>query len=429
MDSKRRTFLIILLTQTFSMIGSRLTSVGIGIWVFQTTGNTTPLLLAAFFNELPGMLAGSIVGVWVDRWDRRKVLILADSGQALGSLMLFAVIAAGRFEIWHLYLVALVQGMFGLFQSPTQNAVTTLLIPTDWRERANALRSMSHPLAGITAPALAGLLFVLVGVTGIILIDLATFLVAVAAVALVHIPTPPISAEAEEARGGWWSELVGGLRFFITRRALLIFLAYTALINFMLNGPLEITIPYLIRKTGSEQLAGTILAIMSAGEFLGTVLMAAVGWVERRVNWLLGGFLLVGIAFLVYGVASSAWLLALSLFLMMVPLQVYMLQTSLLQVKAPPDLQGRIFGLIEQVYFLGSTSSFALTGWLVDHYLEPAVGSPGWSAWAPLVGSVPGSGMGLLLFWTGAIIIAATLLMFASSRIRHLERDLPDWIV
>ena len=61
-------FYALLLTQTFSLIGSRMTTVAIGIFIFRETGQTAPLLLISFFNELPGMLVGGLAGVLVDRW-------------------------------------------------------------------------------------------------------------------------------------------------------------------------------------------------------------------------------------------------------------------------------------------------------------------------------------------------------------------------
>lgn len=151
-------FYIILITQTISLVGSRMTAVAVGIWVFKETGSTTPLLLAVFFAELPGMLAGSVAGVLVDRWDRRRVLMLSDAGQAAGTLLLLASFLSGRFELWHLYAVSLLQGCFAILQGPARDAATTLLVPKAQRERANGIQQMSFPLAGVVAPVLAGTL-------------------------------------------------------------------------------------------------------------------------------------------------------------------------------------------------------------------------------------------------------------------------------
>src|SRR5688572_12913873 len=184
------TFYIIVITQTLSLIGSRMTSIGIGIWLFNTSGNTAPLLLMAFFNELPGMLGSSLAGVFVDRWPRRQVLILADLGQAAGSLLLMLSFLSGQFQLWQLYLIVLLQGVFAILQHPAQEAAITMLVPEQHRERANAIQQMAFPLAGVVAPVLAGLVYVVAGIAGVIALDLATFLVAVVAICLIHIPEP-----------------------------------------------------------------------------------------------------------------------------------------------------------------------------------------------------------------------------------------------
>jgi hypothetical protein len=102
---------------------------------------------------------------------------------------------------------------------------------------------------------------------------------------------------------------------------------------------------------------------------------------------------------------------------------------SILQVKSPPDLQGRIFALNDQLGFIGSTASFALTGYLVDHVVNPSVRTQAWKTFQPLVGKDAGAGIGLVEVVTGIIILAATLLMFSPVQFRELEARLPDYEV
>ena len=430
MFQKRLAFYIIIITQTLSLIGSRLTAVGMGIWVFQNTGNTTPVLLTAFFAELPGMLGGSLAGVMVDRWDRRKVMILSDSGQALGSLLLVASLASGQFQVWHLYLVSFIQGVFGTFQQPAEDAAMTMLVPENQRDRGNAIRQMAFPLAGVVATGLAGLFYVWIGISGIIMIDLASFLVAVTAVLLVVIPKPALSAEGLAASGNWFRELKAGLQYFIQRRQLLILVLYLTFINFLLNGPLSLDIPYLLSKTSDEKITGTLMALMSLGAFTGAGLIALRGKIHRRVVTMLGALLVSGLMFLVLGVSSRAWVLGASLFLLMIPLPVMnTLIISLLQAKTPADMQGRIFSAFWQLGYLGSTASFLLTGQLVDNWLEPMVGTARWTIWVPLVGDQPGSGMGLLLVATGLLMLISTALMLVLRPIRTMEQFLPDYFI
>ncbi len=422
------TFYALLVTQTLSLIGSRMTTVALGIWVYTTTGQTTPLLLTAFFTELPGMLGAGLAGVLVDRWSRKSVMILADVGQALGSLLLLASFVSGAFQLWHLYAVSLLQGIFAVFQGPAERATVTLLIPEQHRERANAIMQMAFPLAGVLAPVVTGLIYGVVGVTGVIAVDLATFLVAGSVVSVLTIPRPPVSEEGQAGRGNLLAELRGGLRYLRRRRPLLIFLLYMTLYNFLLNGPLDLSIPYLISLTGSEARAGLGLGIASAGALAGAALMTVLGGYRPRLRLFLFGALLNGLMFLMLGTARSFPLVSLALFLVVLPLPANgALFTSILQVKTPPDLQGRVFALESQLALLGSTVSFLLIGPLVDRVIQPRVGGPGWHWVAALVGSGPAAGIGLVLVVTGLLMLAATLLVFGVPSVRRMEAVLPDY--
>jgi hypothetical protein len=90
-------------------------------------------------------------------------------------------------------------------------------------------------------------------------------------------------------------------------------------------------------------------------------------------------------------------------------------------------MQGRVFSVLFQMMYIANPLSSLLTGPLVDRWLEPAVGTPGWWWVAPLVGSQPGSGMGLLLFVSGAVILVMTAVVYAWRRTRTVEVDLPDY--
>ena len=94
-----RTFVILTLTQALSLIGSRMTGIAVGIWVYTETGDVTPILLTSFFLEVPGMLITSLAGVLADRWDRRHVMMLGDTGEAVGTSILLISFLSGDFRI------------------------------------------------------------------------------------------------------------------------------------------------------------------------------------------------------------------------------------------------------------------------------------------------------------------------------------------
>lgn len=425
-----RTFYLLLVTQGLSLVGSRMTVIGIGIWLYNNTGQTTPLLLMAFFNELPAVFAGSLAGVLVDRWPRRRVLILADAGQALGTLLLLAVFLSGQFAVWQLYAVVLVQGIFAIFQGPAKDAVVTMLVPAGQRERANGIQEMLFPMAGVLAPALAGVVYAAGGIAAVVAVDLVTFLAAITIVSFLTIPDPQATEEGLAIQGRPWQQVAGALRFLHGRRGLLWLVLYGMALNFFLNGPLELTIPYLLAATGSETVMGAVMAVQSAGAFAGAALIAAWGSRGRRIPLMLAGYLLTGVMFLFFGTVRQPPLLAVIVFLLMAPLPMgNALFVSLLQSKTPPDVQGRIFALVNQLGFVGATSSFLLVGPLVDRLLVPAATGPDWSRLVPLLGRGEAAAIGLVLVVTGALILGSTLLLLANPAVREVDTRLHDYAV
>ena len=203
---------------------------------------------------------------------------------------------------------------------------------------------------------------------------------------------------------------------------------FTAFINFMLNGPLDLTLPYLILLTNSEKIAGGIIGVTSLGAFAGAALIAAWGGTRPRMKTIIPGLIITGVMFFFFGVLRTPVSISVVLFILFMNLPIMQtMYISILQVKSPPDLQGRIFALNDQLGFIGSTASFALTGYLVDHVVNPSVGTQAWRLVQPLVGKEAGAGIGLVEVMTGIIILAATLLVFASSHIRELENHYPDY--
>src|SRR5688572_16086806 len=102
--------------QMISFTGSAMTDIAIGIRLLQRMGDVAPVLLVAFFSSLPRLLFGALTGVLIDRWDKRRILILSDVGQAAGTLILLISLLTGHFTLWLLYGVVLWQSLCGMFQ-------------------------------------------------------------------------------------------------------------------------------------------------------------------------------------------------------------------------------------------------------------------------------------------------------------------------
>src|SRR5947199_5946534 len=100
-----RRFLPVWFGQTVSLAGSGLTSFGLGVWVYQSTGSVTRFALMSLFIVLPGILFSPFVGVLIDRWKRRWAVASSDCGSALVVLIISLLLWSHRLQIWHLYVL------------------------------------------------------------------------------------------------------------------------------------------------------------------------------------------------------------------------------------------------------------------------------------------------------------------------------------
>jgi DHA3 family macrolide efflux protein-like MFS transporter len=399
-DQRTAVFLVLVASQALSLLGSRMSALAVALWLFATGGLVTPLALTALAAVLPRLLLAGPAGLLADRADRRRILLAAESAQAFASLLLLADLLAGSFATWHLYLIATLQAAGGAVQEPALQASFTGLLPPEERTRANALQQLAGPLAGVLAPACAGVALATFGVAGAVALDLLTFLVAAAALAVIRLP--PLAGPATERR----SALAGaraGLRYLGGRRDLLALLGLLGLANAVFLGAYLLYPPYLLLRTGSQALAGALLALIPLGALVGGALVGLAG---RRVGSRailpalgLGGGALVAVGVSRAPLPLGAALLALAIS----PAFVHAPLATLIQSTVPERLQGRVFaaqGALAQsltpLVYLG-------VGPLVDRWL------PGWAALAPRFGDRPGDGIGLVFAVGGALVAGLSL--------------------
>ena len=193
-----KTFLVIWFGQLISIIGSGLTGFALSVWMFEQTGQATPIALNALFFNLPRVILSPIAGSVADRYNRRLVLILADTGAALSTLAIAVILFSGSLQVWHIYLTTALSSAFSAFQEPAYRASITMLVPKKDLARAGGIQQIGFAVQSILTPLIASVLYLSVGLQGVILVDFATFFIAIGALILVRIPQPKPTTEIEE---------------------------------------------------------------------------------------------------------------------------------------------------------------------------------------------------------------------------------------
>ncbi|MBN1147447.1 MAG: MFS transporter [Anaerolineales bacterium] len=416
--------------QLVSTLGSGLTSFALGIYIYEQTGSATLFAVNLLVWILPNIALSPLAGVLADRWDRRLVMMLSDSGAGLSSLFVIVMLLGGDLQVWHVYLATFFNSAFSAFQWPAYSAATSLLVPKEQLGRAGGMKQVGEAISQLATPAAAGALFVTTGLKTILLIDVLSYLAALTTLAIVRFPQPKASEEGQASRGSFWKEAFYGWGYIRRRSGLLGLLIVFACINFLLNLIFPLLTPMLLDMTSPDKV-GLVGSIGGLGMLVGTLAMSAWGGPKRRLYGIYVAETLAGFSALLTGLRPSIPLIAAAGAGMLIALPFSSAcSQAIWQSKVAADMQGRVFSIRSMIAFSIIPLAYALAGPLAENVFEPAMAAGGRLApiFGPLIGVGPGRGIGLMFVICGLLYMLAASALLIMPRIRRLEIELPDAI-
>jgi DHA3 family macrolide efflux protein-like MFS transporter len=430
--SGMRGFMLVCLGQFLSMLGSAMTVFALSLWAWEKTGQVTALSMVAFFSFAPMVVLSPVAGALVDRWDRKRTMMMSDAGAGLSTLFVFILYGLGLLEIWHLFVASALAGAFMAFQFPAYSAAMSLMIPKGQLGRANGMLSMVESASGIMAPIIAAFLVGIVGLSGILSIDLVTCAFAILTLALIHVPQPKQSQEASQAKASLWKESLYGFVYIWRRPSLLGLQLVFLSVNLLATFSTALLTPFVLARSGNDpQHLSFVMAAGSVGSLAGGAFMSIWGGPKRRVYGVIGGMIMSGIfgyTLIGIGPVLPFWMLGSFLALFCMPILNGSNQ-AIWQSKVPPDLQGRVFSTRRLIAQASIPIAMALVGPLADNLFEPMMQSGQGLAqlFAPIFGTGQGAGIGLLMALCGILSALAALIGFFVPSVRYAEDRLPDY--
>ncbi len=423
-----RIFSIIWFGQLVSTLGSGLTGFALGVWIYEESNSVTLFAINTFLFFTATVLVSPFAGALVDRWKRRTVMILADTGAGICTLIVWLLMISGNLEVWHILVITFFSASFTAFQWPAYSAATTMLVPREHLGRAGGMVQIGEAISNLVSPAAAGALFLAFGLQSVILVDVVTFLFAVITLLVVHIPEPERTPEAKAEQGSLLKEINFGWRYIADRKGLLYWMLYIASINFAL-GMLSPLLTPLMLDLGDAQQVGLATSAMGAGMLLGTLIMSVWGGPQRRFYAVLGGAIWLGLTTILLGARPSLLLIGIAGFLMMIAAPILNANSrAMWQVKVPPDIQGRVFSVRRVIGQFTAPLSALVAGPLVEHVLQPMMEEDGLLAnsLGKWIGTGPGRGTALGFIIFGVLILIFSLIAAMNKTLRNTEIDIPD---
>lgn len=315
------------------------------VWLVLRLANDSPLAVAVVTVSfaLPMVVVSAVSGALADRIPRRRMMILAQSGNALVALAIGILDATNLISFWHIIGSGLLSGSMMAFNMPSRQAIISEIVPEDKLMNGVALQNSGMNATRILGPAAAGFLIVLMDTAGVFFIVSALYFASVLAIAVIDAGKTAKSRSGKGVAGD-----IGAGFAYAAREPVLLGLIILAFIPVLFGMSYYVLLPSWAREAlnvGAEDL-GVLMMTMGIGALAGSLLVASLKRSSNRGMLLLGSCISWGIALAVFSQTTS-YLAALPLLLFVgLASSIFMsLNMTLLQVNASPEMRGRIMSI------------------------------------------------------------------------------------
>lgn len=422
-------FMMVILANLVSLTGGQMTRFAVIAWAWQMTGSATAAGLIAMCGFGGTVVASAFAGALVDRWNRKRTIIMTDVVSGISTAALLLLYLTGSLQIWHLGAVGAIAGVLESMQFPAYMSAVTTMVPQEQYARANGMFQFVWTGSAMVAPVLAAGVIAQWGMLPVFVIDMLTFTVVVATVGLVTIPQPPAP---EGGHGSLWSDIVGGFRYIGERPSLLGMLLMILVVNIACGAYEGVFRPMVLARTGSNAVLGQALLAVGLGGVAGGLLMSAWGGPKgkTKVRMIFGcmvGLCAFGLTVLGFGKGLVVWVIAGAAYGFFESIGNTLI-FALWQQKVDPAIQGRVFNTLRIVGLGSMPLAILAASRLSDTVFEPAMAAGGTLAntFGGLFGTGQGAGMGLVLSVAGMLGILGIIVAFLWPSVRNAETVLPD---
>ncbi len=364
----KRDFFTIWTGQAISLFTSAILQMAIIFYLTEKTGSAMVLSIASLVGFLPYAVFGPMIGVLVDRYDRKKIMIGADLIIAAAGAAMAIIALYMELPVWMVMIVLFIRSIGTAFHSPALSAVTPLLVPEEQLTRCAGYSQSLQSISYILSPAAAAFLYSVWELNAIIAIDVLGAVIACITVALVRIPK--LSLKKQSLEQNFMKEMKEGLVVLKENKGLFALLLIGTLYMFVYM-PINALYPLI----SMEYFAGTPMHISiteiayASGMLAGGVLLGLLGSFKKRIVLITASIFMMGASLTISGLlpTSGFVIFVVCCAIMGFSVPFYSgVQTALFQEKIKPEYLGRVFSLTVSIMSLAMPVGLILSGIFAD---------------------------------------------------------------
>lgn len=373
MSDWKKVFAILWTGQLFSTLSSAIVGYAVVFWLSMETRSAEVLALATIATLLPQLVLGPFTGVLIDRWDRRRTMIVADLFIAFCSAIMGIMFVTGDVQIPYIYILLVLRSLGSAFHVPAMQASVPLLAPESQLMRIAGINQVIQSLSVIAGPALAALLISVLDMAVVLFIDVAGALIACISLLLVHIPNPQKKVDAPAPH--LFREMKEGLHEIYSRSGLLWLFIFSILATFFIM-PIAALFPLMTINhfSGGTYQMSIVEVAWGIGMLIGGALMGIKKMKIKEVILINAMYVVLGLTFAFSGITPATgfrifvFLTLLGGISMAVYSSTFMV---ILQTTIDPAALGRVFSIFGSITLLPSMIGLLQTGFIADQIGVP----------------------------------------------------------
>ena len=368
MDNWKRVFAIIWTGQFLSILTSSIVNFAIVLWLSLETGSAEVLAFATMAALLPQSVLGLFTGIFIDRWKRKRVMIMADSFIAFCTLILAVVFYFDLAKISHIYVLLALRSVGSAFHMPAMQASVPLLAPKSELMRIAGINQVIQSVCNIAGPALAGLFITMMKMTNILLLDVAGAAFACLSLCFVFIPDP--SHEERNSELHLWREAKEAIMEVRNQYGLSWLFLLSILATFVIM-PVSVLFPLMTLNhfAGNAFQVSLVEVSWGGGALLAGALLGLKKYRWNEILLINGMYIALGLTFLFSGllpVSGFIWFAVLTALGGVCGSLYFATFTTVIQSRIDPGVMGRVFSFYMSFSMLPSMIGLLSTGFLAD---------------------------------------------------------------
>jgi MFS transporter, DHA3 family, macrolide efflux protein len=368
---KIRDFRWLWTAQAISQIGEGLNKVALLYLVYHLTQSTLKMTVIGVLETLPPLIVGPLLGVYVDRFPKRRIMMAVDGSRAGLALIIPFLYAADALNLIALYVVVFIMALVGTVFGPALSATVPLIVERSQFTAANALVGMTAMMGMLVGPAMSGLGIATVGIQVVLYVSSGTFLLSVLSLSRLRLKGRESQTSQRRSGHTFSNELKEGLRYVFLKRRTIAGIVLTALCYSLASSAFVFLLPVLADKVlhVGAMMLGWLWSAYGAGMVLISIVLAVSKQrvASIRVLFITGAMLIGGAASFILSVTATPLFSMALVAIIGAGLAAFTpIVWGLLQEMTPEALRGRIFAIFNTAAMSASMIGMVLFGWVTD---------------------------------------------------------------